>query len=232
MPQRSIESSGLAAPLFLLNLKAYPTAAGRRALTIGKMLERLGGRSGVSVALAPSAPDIGWLARELAIPIVAQHVDPGPPGPFTGWTVPESLVAAGARGSLVNHSEHPLPIPAVQVTMNRLAESRLTAILCAANGRYVQRLVRFRPPFLAIEPPELIGGRRSVSTARPEVISETVRLVQRRSPSTRVLCGAGIHDRTDVRKALALGSEGILVASAVALAKRPDRAIQELLAGF
>ncbi len=232
VPRRSTEGSALGAPLFLLNLKAYPEALGARALRLGRTLERLGGEAGVAVALAPSAPDIGWLAHELRVPVLAQHVDALPAGPFTGRIVVESLLAAGAEGSLVNHSEHPLSTPSIRATLGRLDAVGLTAVLCTGSLRAARRLLPFRPPFLAIEPPELIGGRRSVSAARPEVISKTVGLARRLSSSTRVLCGAGIHDRQDVKKALALGSEGILVASAVTLNRRPERAIRELLAGF
>lgn len=218
--------------MFLLNLKTYPSVMGAGALRVGRALEREGERAGVAVALAPSNLDVGWLSRQLALPILAQHVDAGPAGAHTGQTVVEAVAAAGASGSLVNHSEHPLATPAVRATVGRLRAAGLTAVVCAGTVPMVRRLAPMRPPFLAIEPPELIGGSRSVSTARPEVISETVEMVGVASPSTRVLCGAGIHDRTDVRKALELGSQGILVASAVALARDPRRAIRELLAGF
>jgi triosephosphate isomerase (TIM) len=71
-----------------------------------------------------------------------------------------------------------------------------------------------------------------VSTARPSVVSGTVAAVRSVSPTTRVLCGAGIHDRRDVRRAIELGAEGILVASAVARAPDPGAAIDELISGF
>jgi len=90
----------------------------------------------------------------------------------------------------------------------------------------------FRPDYIAVEPPELIGGNRSVSTARPEVVSGTVEAVRRVSPSTLVLCGAGVHARGDVARALELGADGVLVASAVTRSGDPRVAIAELLAGF
>ncbi|EQD79020.1 triosephosphate isomerase [mine drainage metagenome] len=56
--------------------------------------------------------------------------------------------------------------------------------------------------------------------------------VRRVSPAVRVLCGAGIHTRQDVSTALELGSQGILVASAVASAPDPKAAMTELARGF
>jgi len=89
-----------------------------------------------------------------------------------------------------------------------------------------------RPDYIAIEPPELIGGEISVSKARPEVISDTVKLVKKANPDVGVLCGAGVQDGGDVRKAAELGSSGILVASAVVKSPEPGKVIEGLVKGF
>ena len=182
--------------------------------------------------MAPAAPDIGRLAKALALPIVAQHVDYGPAGARTGYVVPETIRAAGAKGALVNHSEHPLSVEEVGWSVSRLRGLGLPAIVCAKDAAHARQLATFQPAYLAVEPPELIGGKVSVSSARPEVISETVAAVHGVSATTVVLCGAGVHDRNDVRRALELGSRGILVASAITRSHDPAAAIQELLAGF
>jgi triosephosphate isomerase (TIM) len=121
---------------------------------------------------------------------------------------------------------------ALRDAAGRLELLGLAAVVCAQSVEQARALASVRPPFLAVEPPELIGGDRAVSTARPEVVSETVAAVRSVAPATRVLCGAGVHDRRDVRRALELGSAGVLVASAVARAADPRAAIAELLAGF
>ncbi|MCI4340734.1 MAG: triose-phosphate isomerase [Thermoplasmata archaeon] len=228
----STEPAPLGAPLLVLNLKAYPNAVGPGAERIGRHLERLGTAAGVAVALAPSSSDLRWLAHHLRIPVLAQHADPEPAGARTGSLVVEAIAAAGARGSLVNHSERPLRFDAARAVVERLDELRLVPIVCAPNVAAARRLAILRPAYLAVEPPELIGGDRSVSTARPEVIRDAVRAVRGVSPTTRVLCGAGVHDREDVRRALELGSAGILVASAVTKAPNPAAAIRELLRGY
>jgi triosephosphate isomerase len=105
-------------------------------------------------------------------------------------------------------------------------------VVCAKDVDDARRLARYRPAYLAVEPPELIGGDRSVATAQPEVIRDAVRAVREVSPTTSVLCGAGVHDRNDVRIALELGAVGVLVASAVTRVADCDEAIGELLAGY
>jgi len=219
-------------PLFLLNLKAYPGHLGPDALRIAALLESLGRELGVATAIAPPVPDLARVAGEVSIPVLSQHVDPGDAGARTGFVPVEAVAAAGARGSLVNHSEHPMPVAEIEEVVRRLSDRRLVAVVCAADVGPAARLAETHPPYLAVEPPELIGGDRAVSTARPEVISATVERVRSVSPGTLVLCGAGVHDRRDVARALELGSEGVLVSSAVTRAPDAEKAVRELLAGF
>lgn len=227
-----VDRPSLGRPLFLLNLKSYPGALGPGAEKLAQMLEEQGKAAGVAVAIAPATPDLGRIASAVSIPVVAQHVDAIDAGPHTGYIPAESVEEAGGRGSLVNHSEHPLPPQLVQATVRRLKGLGLIAVVCATDVRAAGRLASTAPGYLAIEPPELIGGKRSVSTTRPEVVSGAVEAVRKVAPSTLVLCGAGVHDGKDVARALELGSEGVLVASAVARARDPRRAIAELLAGY
>jgi len=215
-----------------VNFKTYPGALGPGAEKLARLLEDLGHAAGVAVAVAPAMPDLGRVAASVSVPVLAQHVDALDAGAHTGFVPPEALAQAGGWGSLVNHSEHPLRSPVVEATVRRLTDRGLVAVVCAGDVRAARRLAVFRPDYIAVEPPELIGGNRSVSTARPEVVSGTVEAVRRVSPSTLVLCGAGVHARGDVARALELGADGVLVASAVTRSGDPRVAIAELLAGF
>ena len=218
--------------MLLLNLKAYPNAFGAAAERIGRLLESRGREYGVAVAIAPSAADLGRLAHALEIPVLAQHVDAGGPGARTGWLPAAAVKGAGGRGSLLNHSERRTPVEEVRAAIAALRESHLVSIVCAKDVLESRSFAALEPEYLAVEPPELIGGTISVSTARPEVVSQTVAAVQQVAPGTLVLCGAGVHDREDVRRALELGSAGVLVASAVTRAPDPRLALDELLEGF
>ncbi len=199
---------------------------------MGASLAHEARRLGLAAALCPSAPDLAALAASLPFPVLAQHVDVDEPGPHTGAVVAEAVAAAGGAGSLLNHSEHPIPEAEVGRTVARLLAVGLVPLVCARDVDEARKLARFHPPYLAVEPPELIGGDRSVATAQPEVVRGAVRAVQEVSPATLVLCGAGVRDRNDVRIALELGAVGVLVASAVTRAADPAEAIGELLAGY
>ena len=161
----------LGSPLFLLNLKAYPDALGEGAHRFGRLLERASARTGVAAAIAPSAPDLGRLAVELTIPVLAQHADALSPGARTGSMIAEAIRASGGKGSILNHSERPHDVRTIGAAVDRLRSVGLVSVVCARDVETARRLAEFHPPYLAIEPPELIGGDRSVSTARPEVVA-------------------------------------------------------------
>jgi triosephosphate isomerase (TIM) len=231
-PPSPTSPAPLGAPLLVVNLKAYPSALGPAATRIGRLLEGQAARAGVAAAICPSAADLGRLAGELGLSVLAQHADPEPAGAHTGRVVAESIRAAGVRGSLVNHSERPLPPETALQVVGRLDGLGLVPVVCARDVTEARLLASARPAYLAVEPPELIGGEVSVSAARPGLVADTVAAVHAISPETVVLCGAGVHTGSDVRAALALGTEGVLVASAVARAGDPASAIDELLRGF
>jgi triosephosphate isomerase len=88
------------------------------------------------------------------------------------------------------------------------------------------------PDFLAVEPPELIGGNISVSTAKPEIVSGSVQRVHKVNDKVKVLCGAGVKSGKDVAKSLELGAEGVLLASWVVTAKDVVAVMKDLLAGL
>ena len=54
-----------------------------------------------------------------------------------------------------------------------------------------------------------------MTTADPAIVSDTVAAVKSTNPGVRVLCGAGVKNGADVRMAIELGAEGVLLASGV-----------------
>jgi triosephosphate isomerase len=78
-----------------------------------------------------------------------------------------------------------------------------------------------KPDITSVEPPELIGSGISVSKAKPEIVTDTVKLVKSVDPKMTILCGAGISTADDVAIALKLGTRGVLVASGIVKAKDP-----------
>ena len=93
-------------------------------------------------------------------------------------------------------------------------------------------MAAFSPDFIAVEPPELIGGDISVTSANPRIVSDTVDTVKSVDPKVKVLCGAGVKTGEDVRKAIELGAEGVLLASGVVKSNDPKKTLMDLVSGL
>jgi triosephosphate isomerase len=76
-----------------------------------------------------------------------------------------------------------------------------------------------RPDIVSFEPPELIGTGIAVSKAQPQIVTNTVNLVRKVNSNISILCGAGVSQSEDVSAALKLGTQGVLVASRIVMAK-------------
>ncbi|MBR9693333.1 triosephosphate isomerase, partial [Candidatus Woesearchaeota archaeon] len=176
------------------------------------------------IRVAVQAADIYRVAQAVSIPVYAEHVDPIDPGQNTGFILPEAVMAEGATGTLLNHSEHRLERDVLERSMREAKDAGLKVVICAATPEEGGELSTLYPEFIAVEPPELIGGTMSVSSAQPEIIKKAVEII-----SVPVLVGAGIHTGEDVKVALELGAKGVLLASGITKAEDPKKALLELL---
>ena len=221
-------------PRIVVNAKAYAEVTGaENALRLARACAKTSKATKASIALAAPLAELATLARKrLDLPLYAQHVDAKAPGAATGWVTVEAIAGAGAVGSILNHAEHKIPHDQVAATVERLHASGLVSLLCADSIAEAETLAALKPRMLAIEPPQLIGGDISVTTADPSIVSDAVKAVRKVSSRTKVLCGAGVKTGADVRMALKLGAYGVLLASGVVKAKDPAAALKDLASGL
>ena len=215
-------------PVLVINFKTYAQATGRRALELAKVAEKVAKDLNVEIIVAVQPVDIRLVAENVEIPVYAQHIDPIKPGAHTGHILPEAVKEAGAKGTLLNHSENRLRLDIINEAIQRAKEVGLETIVCADKPETSAAVAVLKPTAIAIEPPELIGTGISVSKAKPEVITNTVNIIRKIDESIPILTGAGITFKDDVEKALNLGTQGVLVASAIVKAKSWEEKIKEL----
>lgn len=208
-------------PTIIVNFKTYAEATGKRAVELAKKAERVEREAGVSVGVAPQFADLAPVAEAVEIPVFAQHIDPIKPGGYTGHVLAESVEEAGAKGTLINHSERQLKLSDIDEIIRITREKGLLSAVCANNPTISKAVAALKPDLIAIEPPELIGTGIPVSKAKPEVVTGTIRLVREVNRKVVILCGAGISHGEDVQAALRLGTQGVLVASGIVKAKDP-----------
>ena len=211
----------LQTPMVIVNFKTYLESTGKKAIELAKQAERASKETGACIIVAPQFVDLAKIAEEVEIPVFAQHVDPIKPGNSTGHILVESVKEAGAVGTLINHSERQLRLIDIDAIIALTKEKNLISCVCANNPSVSAAIAAMHPDITSVEPPELIGSGISVSKAKPEIITDTVKLVQKVDAKMTILCGAGISTAEDVSIALKLGTKGVLVASGIVKAKDP-----------
>lgn len=182
--------------------------------------------------LAPPQPSLSAVIQNVKLPVICQHVDDSQVGSTTGFFVPEIAKSYGAVGSLINHSEHRLNNKNIRNIIERLHQLNMFSVVCAQTAQEVAELADLSPNFIAVEPPELIGSGKAVSKVNPLIIIDSLQALAKNSMSTKMICGAGITDKSDVISALELGAEGILVASSVVKAKSWSEKLYDLASAF
>ena len=215
-------------PVIAINFKTYPQATGEKAILLAQACEKVAQEYGVSVVVAPQIPDVYRVSEAVSIPVFSQHLDAGDPGRFTGHTLGETLVETGCTGTLLNHSENRMQLADIEEAITKAKQLDLYTVVCTNNPAVSVAAATMNPDSVAVEPPELIGSGISVSQAQPEVISGTVDLIRKVNNDVVILCGAGISNGDDVSAAMKLGSQGVLLASAVAKSDKPAEVLKSL----
>jgi triosephosphate isomerase len=221
----------------VVNFKTYEQAVGANAIKLALVCDGLAKEYGANIAVAVQAADIKGVSDAVSIPVFAQHIDDVGFGSNTGWVLAESVLEAGAVGTLISHSEHKQSIEEIGKRVSKASERGLTSIVCSGMKSTeetiteTKEIAKLSPDYVAAEPPELIGGDVSVTT-RPELVTGVVEAVKSVNPEVGVLTGAGVKTESDVADALRLGTQGVLLASGVTKAADPKKALIDLIKGL
>ncbi len=222
--------------MIFVNFKTYPEGTGETAVKLAGICAKVAKTTGVKIIPVVQAVDL-WRLKESGLEVWAQHVDWQLPGQWTGFTNLEAVMRAGGQGTLINHAEHQLPPGTIKQTIKRIESlrslkvqgfKRFETMVCCRTLGQAEKLVKFKPDFIAYEPLELIGGEISVAQSQPAAIGHFVEMAD----GIPVIIGAGIKEKKDVEIGLKLGAQGILVASGVILADDPGQKLLELAEAF
>ena len=214
-----------------INFKAYGTAHGAKALEIARSADKVASKyeNGIEIIILPPSTELRTLSESVErVSVFAQHVDPYEEGSHTGYLTLEMIKDTGASGVMVNHSEHRIRADEIEVILNKARKLDLRSLVCANTPKVAAAISALNPEMIAVEPPELIGTGIPVSKAKPEVITQSVKEVRAINKDVKLLTGAGISKGEDVEAAIRLGTEGVLVASAIMKSPDPESRILEM----
>ena len=212
--------------MFIINCKNYNEISGEKINKLSLIAEKISKKYKIPIAIAPPHHQLASI-RKSKLFVFAQHLDDAKVGSTTGYMIPEIVKKSKVNGALINHSEHRISLKEITNLVKRLKKLKMKTVVCVKNVREAEKYAKLNPTYIAIEPPELIGTGRAISTERPQLITKAVDAVQSAKNSTKLLCGAGIVSGDDVARAKELGSKGILVASGIVKAKNWEKIISE-----
>ncbi|MBL7169577.1 MAG: triose-phosphate isomerase [Candidatus Aenigmarchaeota archaeon] len=216
-------------PLILINFKSYTEGTGYNALKLAKICEELSGKYDVTIAIAPQDVDIFRISSQIKIPIFAQSIEPIEPGAHTGHELALAAKEAGAIGTLINHSENRLTLGQIEQSINIAKKNNLKTVVCVPDVEITKIIAKFKPNFIAYEVSGLIGTGKAISKVKPESVRKFVKVLSNIDHKIIPLCGAGISTGEDVKTALELGTQGVIVASAVVKSKNPMALLEDLV---
>lgn len=216
-------------PLIVINLKTYGTGTGKKALKLAKLAEEVSISTQSKFIFCVQPADISIISSQVNMPVYAQHIDPITYGSNTGYILSESVKSAGAKGTLLNHAERKIDHRILKSSISIAKNKGLAVIACADSVKEARQIAHFNPDYIAVEPPELIGGNISVSTSKPEIITGAIKAVEKVNPKIKILVGAGIKTGLDVKKSAEFGAAGVLLASGVTKAKNPKKVLENLV---
>ncbi len=216
-------------PILIVNLKTYFDSTDD-ALRIAEIAKKIMRETKTNIVLTPSHLSLRDIAR--IVPTFAQSIDPIEIGAHTGHVLAHEVKNLGVLGTLLNHSEKKISHEEIRKSIEICRKINLISCVCAHSEEDAEKIAGLHPDIILAEPPELIGGDISVTTANPDIVKNSVRIVKSISPETRVLCGAGVKSGDDVRKAIELGADGVGVASGIVKARDIEAAMRDIVGGL
>ncbi|MGC9009310.1 MAG: triose-phosphate isomerase [Sulfolobales archaeon] len=215
-------------PVLVINYKNYRQGYGESGIRIAEYAKKISERYDVEIIVMPPFTEIRNILK-VGVLVYAQHADPLGYGANTGSIPLEALKDIGVKGVLVNHSEKRVDLRHIAKVIELSKKLGLETLVCAEDVYIAKMVALLEPDAIALEPPELIGSGKAVSKVKPEIITEGVQAVKSINNRVKVLAGAGITSYEDVAKAIELGSEGVLVASAIMTAEKPEKVIEDMV---
>lgn len=218
--------------MLFVNFKTYKETSGDNVLEMLSAVHSASEEEGVKVIACVQATDIREATMSSPLEIWAQHVDGVEFGAHTGAVLPEAVMADGAAGTLLNHSENKFEdFEKLRLAVARCKKVGLKTLIFAGDLDELKKVLDLNPDFVSYEPPELVGSKTtSVAEAQPEIIEKAVNIAH--DARIPLIVGAGIKSREDVKVSVSLGADGVAVASDIVKSHDPKKETLELLEGF
>ena len=196
--------------MIVVNFKDYKT--GENAVELAKKIQKYLPRAIVCVGFNDADK-----IRRTKLSVFTQYL---------GSNKAENLKKLGVQGTLLNHSEHRIKFGEIRKKLVECKKIRFKVIACAGSVLEAKKIKKLDPWAIAYEDPKLIGTGKSITKYNGYEVRKFAKMLK--GSKIISLCGAGIGDLDDVLEAKRLGCRGVLISSAIAKDKKPERFLREL----
>jgi triosephosphate isomerase len=211
-----------------VNFKTYSESTGENSLKLAEICLKQAKEKNILIIPVVQAVDLFRVTSKLGGQVWVQHIDDATSGKFTGLVTTEAIAIAQGKGTLLNHSEHPIPPGTVKQIVVKAKNKGLQTMICAKTLGQLKRLIKLKPDFMGYEISEFIGTNVSITDASPKSIIKAVGICG----EIPLIIGAGINKKEDLVKAKQMGAQGVLISSSVVLAENQELRLKELLSAI
>lgn len=158
--------------------------------------------------------------------VFAPYMDTLRPGRGMADVLPEAILAAGAKGVLLNHCERPMTLSQIKATIDRANELGLITFACADSIAETKAIAQFRPDIINPEPSELIGTNQASDMG---YVVETLKVVKDLYPDILVEQAAGITTGKQIYDFIMAGNDAAGSASGILKSPDPFKLLDEMM---
>ena len=203
-------------PFFETSVKNY--IYGDDVLNYAKAVDKAAIKYDVDALFIAPYTEIRRIAEQTErLIILAPYMDTLRPGRGIADVLPEAIMAAGAKGVLLNHCERPMSLPAIKETIDRANELDLFTFACADSIVEAKAIAQFHPDIINPEPSELIG---TTEASDMTYVKQTLEVIRNLFPDILVEQAAGITKGIQIYDFIMVGNDG--AGSASGILKSPD----------
>lgn len=211
-------------PFLVVNPKSY--LYGEESLTLARAADAAAVKFGLTIFFTCPFADIRLIkANTQNVIVTAQHMESLRPGRGMGHILPESLKAAGAVATFLNHAENPMTLAELSKTIQRAKELEILTIACADSVVEGQAIAELAPNILLCEPTDLIGTGK---TADDNYTLEVCRHISKINPDVAIMIASGVTTAEDCYRVIKLGADGTGATSGILKAPNPAVRVEEM----
>jgi triosephosphate isomerase len=219
-------------PLIILNFKINPEVFGEKGMQIAKIAEKISENLGITIVLCPPIVYLAKCAEIFNIPVFSQRVDNIKNGNITGKVSVDMLTESGASGSLINHTDNLMNLDNLETVIRLSRTLRLFTTVCTSNEAISAAVTKLDPNAIAFESNEFNKTDRSEAKFNKEFIENHVKRIRMENPRITPIYATDVYPQNNLKKAIELGIEGILIESTLIKAKDPYESLNGIAKCF